>query len=141
MPQSDPILFRTRSVILTNHNLFVHGTRYDLADIEAVQASRASYFWPLFIARGALLVFAVGMALGLIQEVLAGSALLVLLMLLFLALFAGTAFYLLIDVPAYSVQIVARGERATVLHSDAEYVQIVARKIRDAEAALEANRV
>lgn len=48
---SEPILFRTRTVILTDQRLFIDGTMVPLDKIAAVRPARPRYFLPLLAGR------------------------------------------------------------------------------------------
>lgn len=114
---SEPILFRTRKVILTDQRLFIDGTMIPLEQIAAVRPVRPRYFLPLLAVRLLLLAGIIYMLLqswgrwqddaGLVAAALPLSVALVLGVLLV---------WSIREIPTHVVQIETEAERINVMH-------------------------
>lgn len=131
---SEPILFRTRTVILTDQRLFIDGTMVPLEDITAVRTARPGYFWPLLLGR-LLGVGGIVCLLVLFREQITNDAGILMLALPIAAavLLGALVFWSLREIPTHVVQIETGASRINVMHVyETGRARLVAQKIRDA---------
>ncbi|MCD4686098.1 MAG: DUF6232 family protein [Anaerolineae bacterium] len=131
---SEPILFRTRNVILTDQRIFIDGTMVSLEQIDHVRPTRPNYFLPLMVGRLLTLVGIVYMLVQFRAQMADGAGITMLALPLVVAVVLGALLYWSMrEIPTHIVQIETGTERINVMHVyDAKRAQLVVRKISDA---------